>query len=938
MKKIKTNKKSNTPQQIAKKKQQRKKIIITSLIIVALLITSAGIYLGVTVFQQVDGFSKEKLLTNETSVQVAASDDTEYYSYGSGGVRKNVSYEDIPQVMIDAVVAAEDSRFFEHNGFDLPRIVKALLGNIKSFATGGGITGGGSTITQQVIKKSYYPKEEQTIQRKIGEVILSIEATSQTTKQEILELYLNKIYFGYGNKAIGIYAASKYYFDKSVQNLTLPEAALLAGTLNSPNRYDPFKNLQLAQKRRNTILDLMEQHGYITSEECELTKAIPVENTLKSNPVSNSGKYQAYADKVTREIQEKTDYDPETTPMRIYTYIDTGLQEKLDDIANGDSYTFINKNIQAGAVVQESKTGRITGVLAARDYEPMGTSYSYAGAKNSDSTYGQRNQPGSSLKPIISYAAAFEFLNYSTAHYVHDTPYTDPITGWTPQNWDKKYHGDVTIKEALRESWNLAAIQTFIEVVNGNGTDKGISYDKMKSYLEGFGFDMYGEQLGPQYAIGGWGNDGVSAEEEAAAYAAIANGGTYIEPHTVQKIEILSTGKVIEFDNDIQKNNSKAISAESAFMVRTIMTDYVKDGGGTYGGLNLGYQIGAKSGTSNHSDDPNKVPNKALVGKSKDAWMAAFSPDYSWSVWTGYTGKDQKKGYYLKSNKDANNISAIIAKYIHKGGLKNSYPSQPSGVEKTSCISGIYPYVSAGEGVPSDRIATGWFKKSNLPSGSASGASLNSLSAFTATLENGKINVNFTEYDPKSMTESSTPTKQYGSLTLPYLGNINQIYGKVVYVAEVSDATGTVVHSEKLSTNTATLNYTPAAGTYTVTGYYAFENASPTSNKLTQTITIEGEKPIAATYQKVSLTATELVLQINVPTGSKISVTINGGEAKEIKTTGNVTFSNLTAQTAYTITFVETTATGQINTLDSYSFTTPAAATPATPEPQAPAQ
>ena len=209
MKKVKKTNKQLTPQQALAKKKQKQKIIKICLTVFVLLVASAGVYLGFGIFKQVEGFSIEKLLNNESSIQVSANGE-EYYSYGQDGIRKNVSYDDIPQVMIDAVVAAEDSRFFEHNGFDLPRIVKAFMGNLVA----GRITGGGSTITQQVIKKSYYPKEEQTIERKAGEIILAIEATSQTTKQEILELYLNKIYFGYRNKAIGIYAASKYYFDK----------------------------------------------------------------------------------------------------------------------------------------------------------------------------------------------------------------------------------------------------------------------------------------------------------------------------------------------------------------------------------------------------------------------------------------------------------------------------------------------------------------------------------------------------------------------------------------------------------------------------------------------------------------------------------------------------------------------------------------------------
>lgn len=913
-------KKSSTPKQEMEKRIERKKIKKIVLISLAAVIAFGTIYMGIAVFGQISGFSKEKLLSGESSTIIAASDDTEFYSYGSGGVRKNVAYEDIPQVMIDAVVAAEDSRFFEHNGFDVPRIVKALMGNIIAMD----ITGGGSTITQQVIKKSYYPKEEQTLQRKIGEIILSIEATSQTTKEEILELYLNKIYFGYGNKAIGIYAASRYYFDKSVQNLTLPEAALLAGTLNSPNSFDPFRNLDKAQSRRDTILDLMELHGYISKEECAATKKIPVENTLKSNPLNAGGKYQAYADKVTREVYEKTGYDPNKTPMKIYTYMDASLQEQLDKFANGEGFEYTDKYIEAGASVQESQTGRIVGVMSGRNYEPMGTTYAYAPGKEEVdkkelAAYGQRNQPGSSLKPIISYASAFEYLDYSTAHYVHDVPY---IAGdWSPKNWDSKFHGDISISEALSSSWNLAAINTYNEVVGKIGKDK------MKSYLEGFGFDMYDEkELGAQYAIGGW-STGVSPEEEAAAYAVIANGGTYIKPHTVQKIELLEDGKIIELDEQYQKEKTQALSAESAYMIRDIMTGYVSAGTGSYSRLNLGLQIGAKTGTSNHSTDKTKIPNASLAGKSKDGWMSAFSPDYSWSVWSGYSGVNQKKGMYYKGS-DAARLSASIAKAVHGGKLKNTYSSQPSGISKSQCISGIYPYVSPGSGVPSDRVASGWFKNSNKPSGSASGSTLNSLASFTASLAENKILVNFTPYDPESRTQSGTPTKTYktgggGSVTLPYLGDISQLYGKVVYVVDVIDAAGNVLHSEKLSSPTATLNYTPVAGTYSVSGYYALESGGTTSNKMTQTITVSGTTAIASYTQK-SLTATTLVLHFEIPTGSTIAATI-AGATKDLKTSGDVTFSSLVPNTEYTITFVETTAAGLVHNLTSFTFKTPAA-------------
>ena len=879
-------------------------------IVVAIVIASGGIYFGVSIYQQVGGYDKEKLLNKEASGLYYAKTGEEYYSVATDGANKLVSYDEIPQVMIDAVVAAEDSRFFEHNGFDLPRIVKAFAGNLVA----GGITSGGSTITQQVIKKSYYPdaqtSKENTfdaIKRKVGEIVLSIQATNDTTKEEILELYLNKIYFGAGPKTVGLYAASLYYFDKSVQNLTLPEAALLAGTLNSPTQFDPFNNLEKAQSRRNTILKLMRDHGYITAEECEMTQKIPVENTLKSNPISYGGSYQAYADMVIREVQEKTGLDPKETPMKIYTYMDKDLQKKLDDISNSKDYTFYDKDIQAGAVVQEATTGRITGVLSARNYKAMDSTNAYHKKGVKQGGYGNVHQPGSSLKPIIAYASAFEFLDYSTAHYVHDVPLDGT---YSPKNHDGNFHGDLSIHDALGNSWNLAAIQTYLDVY------REIGEDAMTEYLQGFGFDWTEEKLATGYAIGGW-ERGTTPKEEAGAYAVIANGGTYIEPHTVEKIEIIATGEVINIDEEAPKAKTEALSEESAFMIRSVMTEYAKSFG-SYSGFKSSLQVGAKTGTSNY---PRKDPIPSyLQGKSKDGWMSAYSPDYSWSVWVGYpesVAKEKKK--YLKSSTDAKKISSIIANTIHDNGKpKNSYPQQPSGVVKGTCISGIYPYTKPGTGVPKDRIVSGYFKKENTPSGSASGAKLNDLSSFTASFVNKKIQVEFTEYNPKSLTEQkSSPTKQYKAngrtYTLPYLGDINQIYGRVVYVVEVADSTGKVVHTEKLNKPKATLNFTPGVGSYTVTGYYGFESNEGTSNKIQQPISVTGH--LGASYSLQSTTANSIIVNLQIPQGNTVTVTI-AGSTKEISSSGNIPFSTLSPNTAYTITFTEKTPDGQTRTLD----------------------
>ena len=844
-------KKANkTPEQIRARKI-RNRIIAIIFLTLCLGVVGIGGYLGYGIIKEVEDFSKDRLLTPESSV-LMMEDGTEYYSYNKSGATKNVSYDDIPQVMIDAVIAAEDSRFFVHNGFDLPRIIKSVMMNLSA----GGIRSGGSTITQQIIKKSYYPKEEQTYERKLGEIILAIKATEVTTKEEILELYLNKIYFGTGNKAIGLYSASRYYFDKDVQDLTLPEAALLAGTINSPVSYDPFNNLDLATKRRNIILSLMTQHGYITKEEEEIAKSIPVENTLCSNPISSGGKYQAYADRVTREIFEKTGYDPNSTPMKVYTYMDPVLQGKLDDIAASKTYKFQDDKIQTGVVCVENKTGRITGLISGRNYAPMGVTYAYAADKDRVSelgNYGQRNQPGSSLKPIIAYGAAFEFLDYSTAHIVHDVPYVEG--DWAPNNFNMSFNGDTTIYDSLFNSWNLAAIQTLREVVTGkdcNGRDmgEGVGMEKVKDFIDAFGFDTYNEDFNLGYAIGAW-QEGVTPEEEAGAYAAIANGGIYIEPHTVKKIILTDTGEEIDFDKMYEEEKVRACSEETAFMIKEVMTDYVRNAGSSfYYYVNKGLQIGAKTGTSNHSSDPRYVPHKSLVGKAKDGWFTSFSPDYSWSVWTGYTGEDQKEGYYMKSHNDVCKIAGMVADYLHNGKVKNKYPAQPDNVVKSQCISGIYPYARPTEKVAKDRIITGWFKKGNTPRGASDlSASLNEIQTFEASYNKdmNEIKVEFAKYDPESALEGK-PTKKYkkknGEIELTYLSDISQVYGKIVYQADIYGPDGKLIKTEKFKEEKGTISFTPTLpGVYKVEGYYAYENELSTSNKLIKNISIDLDVP-----------------------------------------------------------------------------------------------
>ena len=376
------------------KKLNSKKIIqVVTMLILCLILVFACIF-GYSVYKDTATFDSKKLLSSGASVMYDSNGDI-MYTYGSqeNGTRKNVTYDDLPQVLVDAIVAAEDSRFFEHNGFDLPRIVKAALSNLKA----GDITGGGSTITQQLIKKTYFPDAQRTYSRKFSEIILAIQADKALSKEEILTLYLNKIYFGRSTSSIGIAAATKYYFNKDVSELTLPEAAMLAGSLNSPYNYDPYYCLNNATKRRNTILKLMVKHGYITQSEYDEAVNTKIENTLCASPTTNNNTLAAYVDMVTAEVKKRTKLDPLKTQMNIYTYCDVDTQTLASALGNGEKYSYSDEDMRMGGAVQSSQDGRIVAVIGGRNYN-FGN-YSYATSKQ---------QPGSSVKPFLDYGLAFE--------------------------------------------------------------------------------------------------------------------------------------------------------------------------------------------------------------------------------------------------------------------------------------------------------------------------------------------------------------------------------------------------------------------------------------------------------------------------------------------------------------------------------------------------
>ena len=646
---------SPTRKRKTKKKLNWKKVATSLVVVILIVCLGMGCFFAWSVYKETDDFSAKKLLSGEASKMYDINGEL-MYTFGSdtNGKRENVTYEDLPQVLIDAVVAAEDSRFFEHNGFDLPRIAKTMITNLAHLS----IRGGGSTITQQVIKKSYFPKEEQTYTRKLSEIILAIQATKEISKEEIITLYLNKIYFGRSTSSIGI-------------------------------------------------------------------AAVKVENTLSQGITSSDDALAAYVDIVTKEVKEKTGLDPAETQMNIYTYCNQEVQKMATAMANGETYKYSDEDMQMGGSVQSTQDGRIIAVIGGHNYK--------SGDLNKATV---KQQPGSSMKPLLDYGLAYKYLNWSTVNTVKDEPLT--LGGKTIKNWDGQYHGSMSISDALLNSWNIPAITTFQEVKKAAGSDAIIKD------MESVGIDMSDQdkELSDTYAIGGW-KTGVSPVELAGAYATIANNGNYIESHTINYVEVVETNKTVKIDEELQKNVTQSIGEDVSFMIRETMLSYSSSTTGSYSSLSGLDNVGAKTGTSNWDSTSPYVK----AGKSRDLWMTAYTPDYTCSVWMGFDTTGIKKGKNTSDYKAyPAKVVAELLKYLQKNTTdKKSYPEQPSGVEQIQVVAGTYDSPTAN--TPASQILTGWAKTGYGPTTAAKDPEINTLSAFEASINgNGKIDVSFTAY------------------------------------------------------------------------------------------------------------------------------------------------------------------------------------------------
>ena len=532
--------------------------------------------------------------------------------------RVNAQANDIPTDLVKAIVSIEDHRFFDHRGIDSIRILGAFLRNLQSNSLQGG-----STLTQQLIKLTYFSTStsDQTISRKAQEAWLAIQLEQKATKQEILTYYINKVYMSNGN--YGMQTAAQNYYGKDLNNLSLPQLALLAGMPQAPNQYDPYSHPEAAQDRRNLVLSEMKNQGYISAEQYEKAVNTPITDGLQS--LKSASNYPAYMDnylkEVINQVEQETGYNLLTTGMDVYTNVDQEAQKHLWDIYNSDQYvSYPDDDLQVASTVVDVSNGKVIAQLGAR-HQASNVSFGTNQAVETNRDW------GSAMKPITDYAPAIEYGVYdSTATMVNDIPYNYPGTSTPVYNWDRAYFGNITLQYALQQSRNVTAVETLNKV----------GLDRAKTFLNGLGIDYPSMHYANAISSNTTESNkqyGASSEKMAAAYAAFANGGIYHKPMYINKI-VFSDGSEKEFSDA----GTRAMKETTAYMMTEMMKTVLAYGSGRGAYLPWLPQAG-KTGTSNYTDDEIEKYIKNTGYVAPDETFVGYTRKYSMAVWTGYSNR-----------------------------------------------------------------------------------------------------------------------------------------------------------------------------------------------------------------------------------------------------------------------------------------------------------
>ena len=673
------------------KKKYKKTLILSFIAILGILFLTLILAFALYIIISSPNFDKNLLYKKESTV-LYDKDGNEFARIGSEN-RVLVKYEQLPQVLIDSIIATEDSRFFQHSGFDAARFLKASFGQLM----GKSDAGGASTLTMQVIKNTYTNSTDHGIKgiiRKFTDIYMAVfKLESSYTKEEIIEFYVNSQWLGYDGDLnysgiFGVEQASQYYFGKSVTDINLVEAALLAGLFQNPTYYNPYKFPQRAETRRNTVLNLMVRHGYITKDEAEDAKKISVASTLVKRDTDKVNDYQAFIDFVLKDVEEKTGINAYKTPVEIYTTLDRSVQTTLTSLEKGDLFKFPNDTIQFGMAITSVKDGSVVAMSGGRNYT----------AKGLNRATDIKRQPGSTAKILFDYGPYFEFLNGSTYSMFLDESYTYS-SGKKINNFDRGYKGLITARRALVGSRNIPALKAFQAVSKDHMED-------LRNFVHGLGINYGSEGPYESASIGSF--DGVNPLQMSAAYAAYARGGYYITPYSFTKVVNPETEKVHEY----KYTKEKVMSDSTAYMITSILVTAGKENVG--GNINIsGTEVAAKGGTTTVDAAKRKeigLPDNVTM----DHWNITYSPSYSIALWYGYD-KLTKERYLVSANggKARRSIMAAVAKKVYP---KNEKFKKPSSVVSAKVELQTFPAQSPSACTPSDLVSTELFKKGTEPS------------------------------------------------------------------------------------------------------------------------------------------------------------------------------------------------------------------------------
>lgn len=801
--------------------------------------------------------------------------------------RTEISYDDLPEVLIDAIIATEDSKFFQHNGFDLARFMKASM-----YQLVGKNGGGASTLTMQIAKNNYTSTESkgfEGITRKFTDIYLSIfKIERKYTKKEILEFYVNDSYLG--NGAYGVEQASLNYFGKSVSELNLAEASFIAGLFQSPTYYNPYNYPERAEGRRKTVLYLMQRHGYITEEEKEIAENSPITSYIKKTQTSGTySEYQGYIDTVVEELENEYDLNPYTTPLKIYTAMNRSKQDFVNKVMNGEAWKWENENAQAGVVMTDSASGEVLAVGAGRNKNSE-RSYNYATMTN--------RQIGSTAKPIFDYGPAVEYLGWGTVNYIDDTP-TTYSDGTKISNSDGGYKGRLPLYQALGLSRNVTALKTFQQVSKEAGNDKILKFASSLGITPEV--DKNGK-IHEAHSIGSFTGSTKKGESRnspmtmAGAYQAFSNGGYYIKPHTIKKFVYKDTDEVVE----TKSAKTRIMNDSTAYIINYSLNWSATEGLAKSAAGISGVQTAAKTGTSNFDEATRKryhLSSKAV----NDLWVCGYTPKQTITFWYGYDSIT--KGHSTTSSWSTRDkfYRNLAENLFDKDG---SSFARPSSIEEVSVVRNSIPLKKALYGG-----VVGYFRKGTGPdeTGTEQAEQLPSVSGVTSSISGNTVHLKWNGISAEDMVNLNFDDS-YGTL------------GYDIYVKDGSGGSEVYVGTTTSTSYTHTTSYSnPVYVIYTAYSNYKTNRSKGVEHKVSVTSdfdvkisnsTIEqgktfvDNKPIIVLYNSVDVTDGATItlesgsVDTNILGTYKLTYKVTyQGKSKTVSRNVTVTASNTTSTT-----------------------------------------